>query len=72
MPREIKVTDNFRKNELSVIPGGETIKVIKQDGTSVVYDKIKSIRAYSMKAMKDPNIIEIIVNGNTFWKRHAS
>ena len=40
------VSDEHRKNSLSLTPGGSVVKVIYEDGSSRVYDKIKNVEAY--------------------------
>jgi ribosome-associated protein YbcJ (S4-like RNA binding protein) len=41
MAHQVNVSDQFRKNELSLTPGGATIKVITANQKVMVYDKIK-------------------------------
>jgi hypothetical protein len=65
----IKVEDEFRKNELSVEPGGTEITVVYRTGNTVIYDKVKNINAYCNKIRKDPNAIEIWIDNKLNWKR---
>jgi len=63
------VGDKFRRNHLSLKPGGSTIKVIYENHFKV-YDKIK----YPVKYMQavvgsDLNAIEITCDGVTYWKK---
>jgi len=66
---EIRVKDEYRKNELSSIPGGSTVTAILKSGPSMSYDKIKSVEKYCSRLKLDLSIIEIIVNGESYWKR---
>ena len=51
----MKVTDNFRKNELSFVPGGCTV-VVEKDGKVYEYDKIKCPRKYIETVKRNPNV----------------
>ena len=42
--KELRVTDDFRSNDLSLEEGGETIKIIMKNGKILIYDKIKSVK----------------------------
>lgn len=64
------VQDKFRKNELSLIPGGSVITVVHSKGNRVTYDKIKNIDAYCKYLKKDPNVTEIWIGGSLIWKRN--
>lgn len=64
------VHDSFRKNSLSLTPGGDTITVITRNGKKMSYDKIKNIDAYCNKMAKDTNIIEIWCEDKLLWKRN--
>lgn len=57
--KELRVTDDFRSNELSLKEGGETIKIIMKNGKILIYDKIKSVKSYSQKAKKHAGVAEI-------------
>lgn len=70
--KELKVQDQHRTNELSFQPGGSEIKLIHDDGKSLIYDKIKIPGAYIRKAVKDPTVMEIYVDGNLKWERNKS
>lgn len=58
-----QVSDAYRTNALSLIPGGTTIQVIYQDGSVRVYDKIKNVQAYTryLKRNADSDIREVVV-----------
>jgi len=64
----IKVKDDFRKNDLSLIPGGSEVTTLSKDGRLLVYDKVKNVERYCAALKKDPNIIEIRVNDEIYWK----
>lgn len=66
----IKVKDQYRKNELSLTLGGSEVTAILENGKSIVYDKIKSISRYCNKLKNDHRVIEILVNGEVYWKRN--
>ena len=64
------VKDSFRKNKLSLTPGGETLTAVLNDGKKISYDKIKNVDAYCSKMIKDLNIMEIWCEGELLWKRN--
>jgi hypothetical protein len=63
----IKVSDDYRKNELSLHPGGSEIKVTYQNGKVLIYDKIKSVKQYCKKLLHDKTIIEIVVDNQVYF-----
>lgn len=69
MAKEIKVSDDKRTNEQSLIPGGSTVKTVLKNGQSRVYDKVKNHKAYAEKIAKDDKVVEIWVNDTLYWKR---
>ena len=64
------VNDAFRKNELSLEPGGVVVTVVLMNGKKYSYDKVKNVDAYSTKMKKDNNVIEIWVGTELKWKRN--
>ena len=66
---ELKVSDAHRTNELSLEEGGATIRIVMRNGQVLVYDKIKSVRAYTQKAMKDVDVMEIWHENTCLYKR---
>jgi hypothetical protein len=66
---ELKVSDAHRTNELSLEEGGATIRVVMRNGQVLIYDKIKSVRAYAQKAMKDADVIEIWHENTCLYKK---
>lgn len=64
------VSDEFRTNPKSLVPGGSTVIVEYFNGESRAYDKIKNTTAYINSIIKDTNIKEISVNGQIAWKRN--
>lgn len=70
--KELIVKDQYRTNELSLKPGGFSVKVIHENGRSFVYDKIKSPASYvayiSRTENANGNITEIQIEGKTIWK----
>ena len=70
--KEINVKDEYRKNELSTIPGGSTISVHYHDGTIKHYDKVKDPVKYAAR-IKKQNVTKItcqhpIAEGSTTYK----
>jgi hypothetical protein len=65
------VKDNFRKNELSLEPGGSVITAILESGRSLSYDKIKKVDAYCKKLKTDLSVVEILVDNKSIWKRNS-
>jgi hypothetical protein len=70
--KEINVKDEYRKNELSTIPGGSTVSVYYDDGTIKHYDKVKDPLKYVSK-IKKRNVEQIICQhpiseGSTTYK----
>lgn len=66
---ELKVSDAHRKNELSLEEGGATVRIVMRNGQVLIYDKIKSVRAYTQKAMKDVDVIEIWHENTCLYKK---
>lgn len=48
----MKVKDEFRKNDLSLTPGGSTVSVKYSDGKTFEYDKVKNPHAYCKSLLK--------------------
>lgn len=65
------VKDDFRKNELSLEPGGSLVTTILKSGRSLSYDKIKKVDAYCAKLKKDQAVVEILVDNKSIWKRNS-
>jgi hypothetical protein len=67
----LKVGDEFRTNDLSLIPGGKTVTVIYQNGKKLIYDKVKSpgkyIKSIANKESLNGSIAQILVNGKQVW-----
>jgi len=66
---ELKVSDAHRTNELSLEEGGATIRIVMRNGQVLIYDKIKSVRAYTQRAMKDGDVIEIWHETTCLYKK---
>lgn len=63
------VGDNWRTNQLSLVPGGSVVKVIYEDHFRL-YDKIKKPMAYiNTITRQDPNIIAVEVDNKVAWKK---
>ncbi len=63
------VEDEYRKNELSLISGGVSVKVRYSNGSEVIYDKVKNVKAYCSRVMHDPKSLKIWVNDEEYWER---
>ena len=70
---ELRVTDNYRTNPLSLQPGGSTVKAIHETGKAFVYDKVKSPGAYIKRIVTDSKIaehgaiVEILIDNVSVW-----
>jgi len=73
----MRVSDNFRTNTLSIVPGGSVITVEYSDKKPLEYDKIKIAKAYANKIIKESklngefeSILSITDNqGNSWYKK---
>jgi hypothetical protein len=68
MKGHIYVKDKYRKNPLSLEPGGHNVTVTYSDGFSQTYDKVKYPTAF-IKKINESNergkpIISVVVDGN--------
>lgn len=68
MGKEIKVTDNFRTNPESLVPGGSIVEVHQSDGLILLYDKIKNPKAYISRIVKKQEISKVMVDGKLYWQ----
>lgn len=66
----IKVKDEYRRNDLSLSPGGSDVTTIMSNGKKLTYDKIKSVEKYCSRLKNDQSVIEILVDGEAYWKRN--
>lgn len=66
----IRVKDEHRKHELSLTPGGSEVKTVLTNGKKLIYDKIKYVKGYCSRLIKDPNVVEIWVDDQLFWTRN--
>lgn len=68
--KPLKVADEFRTNELSTKPGGSVVTIRYSNRSDMMYDKIKLPKKYvsSIIDRNNPNIIEILVDGESVWK----
>jgi hypothetical protein len=69
---ELRVSDNFRTNDLSLQPGGYEVTVVYQNGKRFVYDKVKKpgmyIKRISDKRSVNGPITEILIDDKPAWK----
>jgi hypothetical protein len=63
--RVYEVSNSFRTNELSLIPGGFTVEV-HYDNKIVSYNNIKNPQSYIKSLTRSPKneILKILVDGN--------
>jgi hypothetical protein len=66
----IKVKDEYRRNDLSLSPGGSDVTTIMSNGMQLTYDKIKSVEKYCARLKNDQLVAEILVDGKSYWKRN--
>lgn len=66
----LKVKDEYRRNDLSLSPGGSDVTTIMSNGKKLTYDKIKSVEKYCSRLKNDKSVIEILVDGEAYWKRN--
>jgi hypothetical protein len=68
----LEVSDEFRKNLLSLMPGGCTLEVTMLNGKVRSYDKIKDFEAYiSRMNTSEVRMIRIKETGDVVWRRGA-
>ncbi|CAB4159496.1 hypothetical protein UFOVP699_232 [uncultured Caudovirales phage] len=65
----MRVDDNYRRNELSLEPGGVEVKIIYKNGTERIYDKVKNVKAYTSRAMRDSTVSEVWHGENLLFSR---
>ena len=60
------VKDKYRKNPLSLQPGGHTVHVVFEDGFEQVYDKVKYPKSYisRISAESGRKIVKVYVDHN--------
>lgn len=63
MAKVVKVGDQYRTNNLSLIEGGSTVEIHLSDGKKLVYDKVKNPVAYINKIRKTSDIHQVFING---------
>lgn len=64
------VSDTFRTNSLSLVPGGSVVVINESDGTTKAYDKVKNPKAYINAILKKNSRIETIyVDDQLVWSK---
>lgn len=63
----MRVGDQYRTNNLSLIPGGSIVSVVFNNGTTLDYDKVKSPKKYISRIEGKEQIAQISVNGKIVW-----
>jgi hypothetical protein len=64
--KTVRVSDQFRTNNLSLTPGGFEVSITLNTGKTLVYDKIKSPRKYIQSLSNYGDIVSVKVNGEPF------
>ena len=68
---QLKVSDQYRTNPLSLKEGGYEVTVIHSTGKSFVYDKVKRpgmyVKSISAQDKGHGPIVEILVDGKSAW-----
>lgn len=64
--RTLNVSDEFRKNHLSLTPGGSTVEITYVNGQTLVYDKIKNPKKYIQSLNSRKTIVSVKVDGEPF------
>jgi hypothetical protein len=65
MKKALKVSDNYRTNPVSLIPGGSTVEVHLIDGKIFIYDKVKNPSAYIKCLRKTCEISKVYIDGKS-------
>jgi len=58
------VGDQYRTNELSLVPGGYTVCVRENSGKVYEYKNVKKPYAYIRKVSENPNVMDAWVKNN--------
>jgi hypothetical protein len=70
--KNIYVKDAYRKNPLSLQPGGHQVTIVYKSGVKKIYDKIKSPKLFIEKIESNKKqlseILEILVDGESNGK----
>jgi hypothetical protein len=69
MEKIIKVADDHRTNPKSLIPGGSVVETVSSKGLRLVYDRIKNPDSYVSSITRDPDIVQVLVDGKIFWEK---
>jgi hypothetical protein len=69
MEKIIRVSDPHRTNPESLVPGGSVVETVDSKGLRLLYDKIKNPSAYVARITKDPDIVQVLVDGEIFWEK---
>jgi hypothetical protein len=67
--KNIYVKDQYRKNPLSLEPGGYEVTIVYKSGERKIYDKVKSPKLFIAKIENNKRelgrILEILVDGES-------
>ena len=60
----LRVGDKYRRNTLSIKPGGTNVVVSYTNGTVYIYDKIKHPQAYINSVIRRGHVIDAWIEGS--------
>lgn len=63
----MRVSDEYRKNHLSLKPGGSIVSVTFSNGSVREYDKVKFPQSYVGQIEGKENITQILVDSKLVW-----
>lgn len=70
---DLRVSDGYRTNGLSLQPGGYEVTVVYENGKRLIYDKVKKpgsyVKSIALKPTANGEIVEILVNNMIMWQR---
>jgi hypothetical protein len=72
---QLKVSDQYRTNPLSLKPGGYTVTAVHETGKIFIYDRVKNPRAYiksmSTEQSEHGAIIEVRIDDKSVWTQNC-
>jgi hypothetical protein len=71
MPKNTQVSDQFRTNELSLVPGGSQVTLFYKNGKTISYDKVKNPNSYCSAILRksSADILKIEVDGVLYYQK---
>jgi hypothetical protein len=72
---QLKVSDQYRTNPLSLKPGGYTVTAVHETGKIFIYDKVKNPGAYiksmSTEQSEHGAISEVLIDNKSVWTQNC-